>query len=442
MNPITSLVMIAWIPIVLYLFYRFPAPKAVIISFIVAWLFLPQKAGFSFPGFPDYERMSATVYGILLCTFIYDVGRFRQFQPGWLDLPMLVWCICPLFSSLSNGLGLYDGISQTLSQTMSYGGPYFLGRLYLNNLARIRQLAIAIFISGLVYVPFCLHEIIFSPQLHRIVYGYHPHVFEQSIRYGGYRPVVFMQHGLAVGMWMMAATLIGIWLWKTKVVTSVYGIHIRWLVGVLLTTFILIKSTGAYGLLVIGIGILFAVWQFRTSISLVFVIIFIGFFLQQGVLGESHLTQQIITVANNYGIPEERIHSLEYRFDNEELLGKKARERIILGWGGWGRNRISQYDDLTGELVDIAATDSMWIITFGTNGLVGLISLYTSMLLPVLCVCFLFPNKFLSNKQLAPMLVLAVIVTLYMIDGLLNYMANPIFILANGGISGMLLYKR
>lgn len=432
----TSLIMIAWIPIVLYLFYRFSASEAVIISFIVAWLFLPQRAGFSFPGLPDYERMSATVYGIILCVFIYDAGRFRQFKPSWLDLPMLVWCICPLFSSLSNGLGIYDGVSEALKQTVAYGGPYFLGRLYLNNLAKIRFLAIAIFLSGLVYVPFCLYEIRFSPQLHRLVYGYHPHFFAQSVRYGGYRPVVFMQHGLAVGMWMMAATLIGIWLWKTEVVKSVYGIHIRWLVGILLATFILTKSTGAYGLLIIGIGILFLAWQFRTSVALIVLVLSMFFYLQQNVSANSNLSGQIIGTLEHI-FPSERIQSVEYRFNNEEKLIAKAAERKFFGWGGWGRNRIMEYD-WKGELVDSAATDSLWIIAFGTNGLVGLIALYTSVLLPVLWITiFYFPASTWSNQKVASAAVIIVVVTLFMLDCLLNDMQNPVFILATGGITGL-----
>ena len=430
--------MIAWIPIVLYLFYRYPAHKAVIISFIVAWLFLPQKAGFSFSGIPDYERMSATVYGILFASSIYDSGRFRQFRPSWLDLPMLVWCICPLFSSLSNGLGIYDGISQILLQTMSYGGPYFLGRLYLNNLAKIRFLAIAIFISGLAYVPLCLFEISFSPQLHRLVYGYHPHSFAQSIRYGGYRPVVFMQHGLAVSMWMMAATLIGIWLWKTRAIESISGIHIRWLVGILLATFILLKSTGAYGLLVIGIGILFFAWQFRTSLALTILVISMFFYLQQSVSANSTSFEQIISTLENV-IPADRIQSLEYRLENEEKLTVKAAERKIFGWGGWGRNRITKYDDWTGQLIDEAATDSLWIIAFGTNGLVGLISLYGSILLPVLWFSiFYLPATTWSNPKVAPAAVIVVVITLFMLDCLLNDMPNPVFYLAAGGITGLM----
>ena len=435
----SQLIMIAWIPAVFYLFTKFKTQEAVIISFLVAWLFLPQRAGFTFPGIPDYERMSATVYGILLATVIYDVRRFRQFNLSWIDFPMLLWCICPLFSSISNGLGVYDGISEALTQTAAYGGPYFLGRIYLNSLASLRKLAIGIFIGGIIYIPLCLYEIRMSPRLHKMVYGYHGNPsFAQTIRYGGFRPTVFMQHGLSVGMWMMAATLIGIWFWKTGVIKQVYGIHIRWLVGILLVTFALTKSTGAYGLLLMGIFFLFFAWQFRSSIAFLVLICSIVFYLQQNVSASSQLTEQIVTTLTPI-VPAERMQSLNYRFDNETLLKEKARERITFGWGGWGRNRVFDYNT-QGEFKDISTTDSLWIITFGKNGIVGLIALFSSILIPVLSFSLLcFPAITWSNHKVAPAAVLTVIVTLYMLDCLLNNHPNPIFILATGGISGLVV---
>ena len=110
-----------------------------------------------------------------------------------------------------------------LNQTVTWGIPYFLGRIYFNDLQGLRELSVAIFIGGLIYVPFCLYEIRFSPQLHRLLYGYHQHDFSQTFRFGGYRPMVFMQHGLMVGMWMGMATLAGIWLaWTGALATHEY----------------------------------------------------------------------------------------------------------------------------------------------------------------------------------------------------------------------------
>lgn len=438
----SQLIMIAWIPIVFYLFLRFKTQEAVIISFIVAWLFLPQEAGFIFPGLPDYERISATVYGILLATIVYDIQRISKFDYSWLDLPMAIWCICPIFTSLSNGLGIYDGISESLTQTVAYGGPYFLGRIYLNNLAGLRKLAIGIFLSGLVYVPLCLYEIRMSPQLHQIVYGYHGNQsFNQTIRYGGFRPTVFMRHGLSVGMWMMAATLIGICLWRTGVIKQIYGFHIRWFVGILLVTFILLKSTGAYGLLLLGLIFLFLAWYFRTSIAFLLLIVAMVFYLQQSVSANTYITDSIITTVSRVIPDPERIHSLQFRFDNEEILGNKARERMIFGWGGWGRNRVYEYD-WKGDLVDISITDSLWIIAFGKHGLVGLVSVFGSILIPVLYFCLrCFPAGTWSHQKVAPAAVLTIITVLYMLDCLLNNQFNPIFTLANGGITGLVVSR-
>ncbi len=441
MSPQAQLVMLAWIPIVFYIFIRFETQRAVVISFILAWLFLPQRAGFPLIGLPDYDRMSGTCYGILLATFIYDAQRFNKFKLGWLDLPMLIWCLCPFASSISNSLGVYDGLSAVLARTVAYGIPYFLGRIYLNNLAGLRKLAVGIFISGLIYVPLCLYEIRMSPQLHRIVYGYLGNQsFNQTIRYGGYRPTVFMQHGLSVGMWMTAATLIGIWLWKTGVIRQLWGIPMSWLVSALIITFVLIKSTGAYFLLVLGIAILFVSWQFRTAILLVFLIVSMTLYLAQNALTETYITDQIVASLDEV-VPQERLQSLEFRFNNEELLADKARKRIVFGWGGWGRNRVYDYN-WEGELVDISVTDSLWIIAFGINGFIGLIAVFGSSLLPVLSFFWLrYPARTWLNPRVAPAAVLAVIITLYMLDCTLNNQTNPIFTLASGGIAGLILQE-
>jgi hypothetical protein len=438
MTPQAQLAMLAWIPLLLFLFIRFPVQKAVIIGFIGAWLFLPQKTEFSFVGLPDYDRVSAASYGILLATCIFDVGRFHSFKFGWLDLPMLIWCVCPLASSLSNGLGLYDGLSETLAQTVQWGFPYFLGRIYFNDLKGLRLLAIGIFLGGMVYVPLCLYEIRMSPQLHRIVYGY-LNRFGQSIRYEGYRPTVFMQHGLAVGLWMMAATIVGIWLWKAGVIKKVWGIPMDWLVPLLLITFILCKSTGAWLLGGFGLIILFAARWLRTSLPLLLLIggiFFYQFYVATGLFTPQQQASIISFMSQITN--EERAGSLKVRFDAEQLLGEKARQRIIFGWGGWNRNRVYEYNRW-GEPIDLAVTDSFWIITFGTRGLVGIFSITTALLLPAVILCWRYPAQYWFHPKVAPTIAVAVTVTLYMNDNLLNAMFNPVFPLISGGITGFVL---
>ncbi|HEY9693963.1 MAG TPA: hypothetical protein V6D15_17305 [Oculatellaceae cyanobacterium] len=436
MNFLVPIMMFGWIPAVIYLFRRFPAQHAIIISFITAWLFLPQ-AGYPLAGLPDYTKISATYYGVLLATLLYDVTRFSSFKFGWLDIPMLVWCVCPLASSISNDLGLYDGISATVAQTVTLGFPYFLGRIYLNNLAGLRKLAIGIFVGGLIYIPLCWFEFRMSPQLHRMVYGFAARgegSFAQTVRYGGYRPTVFMDHGLAVGMWMMAATLVGIWLWKTQVIKQLWGIPVSWLVVALFITFVLVKSTGAYVYLALGIVILFLARWFGTALPLLLLIMGLSSYVYMGATG-TFSGDQIVSFISQ--VDQERAQSLDVRFTNEKMLSEKARQQIIFGWGGWGRNRL--YDQY-GK--DISVTDSLWIIEFGNHGLVGLICFTASLLLPVVSLCMLrYPASTWSHPKVAPVAVLSVVLTMYMLDCVLNAMFNPVFIFLSGGLSGIILQE-
>jgi hypothetical protein len=441
MTPQAQLVMILWMPIVLYLFMRYPPRKAVVISFIAAWMFLPQRAGFALPGLPDYERMSATCYSILLGTAIYDVQRFSTFKFGWLDVPMLIWCICPFASSISNDLGAYDGMSMVISQTVGYGVPYFLGRIYLNSLDGLKQLAIGIFVGGLVYVPLCLYEARMSPQIHRMVYGYQGiRQFSQGIRFGGFRPTVFMQHGLSVGMWMMAAALIAIWLWQSKTLRQFLNVPMSVWVVILLVTVVMVKATGAYIYLLYGIITMLVAKFLRTSLPLVLLIVILSSYLYMGMTGSFTGAQadQIITVANQIAGPD-RAQSLEFRLDNEEILGEKARQRFIFGWGGYGRNRVFDYN-WAGELVDITVTDSLWIIAFGINGAIGLVSIFGSPLIGSFSFLWLrYPAQVWLNPRVAPAAMLATISVLYMLDCSLNNQPNPVFTVASGGVAGLVM---
>lgn len=441
MSPLVYLAMFGWIPFTLYLFSQYSQAgklgieRAVVLSFIGAWLFLPEIA-FPLPGLPDYTKLSATCYGILLATIIFDVQRFRSFRPGWLDLPMAIWCVSPVAASLTNNLGLYDGLSAMLTQIMTWGIPYFLGRIYFNNLAALRVLAKGIVMGGLIYVPLCLIEVRLSPQLHRWVYGFHQHSFAQTIRYGGFRPTVFMEHGLMVGIWMMAATLIAVWLWQTGVLKRLWNIPMGWLVVALVLTFVLLKSTGAYVYLALGLGILFLAYWLRTSLPLMVLMGVMSIYLYLGTTGSltAQQTQQLVNTAALV-TNTERSQSLQYRLQNEQILADKARSKMLFGWGGWGRSRVYDSSDR-----DVSVTDSLWIIAFGTQGLVGVISLTAALLLPVLMFFWQsFPARLWAHPQVAPAAVLAVVLALYMLDCLLNAMINPVFVLISGSITGLVL---
>jgi hypothetical protein len=251
MSFLIPIALFGW-PLASVLFFSFTSPRnAVLISILGAWLFLPM-ASYSFPGIPDYSKMTAASFGAILGTAIYVPTKFVKMQLSLLDIPMAVFCISPLFSSLSNGLGTYDGLSGCLGQFTTWGLPYLIGRIHFDSLESVAVLTKWLFYAGLVYLPFCLIEVRMSPQLHSWVYGYFQHSFAQTRRLGGWRPVVFMQHGLMVGMWMCMTSLIGIGLWKKRLPNSLFGQPIIYFIVGLLITAILCKSSGAILLLALG----------------------------------------------------------------------------------------------------------------------------------------------------------------------------------------------
>src|SRR5262249_10896494 len=130
---------------------------------------------------------------------------------------------------------------------------------------------------------------------------------------------------------------------------------------------------------------------------------------------------------------ERRAYSLGFRMMNEDLLTAKALKQPIFGWGGWGRARV--FDD---EGNDISATDGMWVIALGNNGLVGLISFYSALLLPMALLVNRFPARAWQMATMAPVCALAALVNLYAIDCIANGMVNPIYLLVLGGVTGVL----
>jgi hypothetical protein len=426
-NVFVPIALYGWFVVVLALFSCLPVRRAVLISFVGAWLFLPQ-AGIPITGLPDVTKISVTSFGVMAGIIVFTPGLLRQYRLSWVDLPVIVWCLSPLGSSISNKLGVYDGFAGVLDKILIWGVPYLVGRLAFNDLASLRELAIAIIIGGLIYIPFCLWEIRMSPQLHRLVYGEHQHAFVQTIRGTGYRPMVFMQHGLMVGMWMISATLVATWLWLSRSIRSVWQAPPSLIAGVLLVTSVLCKSVGSLVLLSIGLGTLFAVRFVRTPIVMILLVAGPPVYITLRAQDVWH-ADALVTLATH--INEERALSLAGRLQNEIDLMERAFQKPVFGWGSWGDWRIV---DERGE--DRTTADSLWIITLGQGGLVGLVSLLTTLLLPPLLLLRRVSVRQWLHPAGGGAAVLAVLLVLFTTDGLLNAMLNPIFIIAAGGLSG------
>lgn len=432
-NILVPIAMFGCIVVFLILFASMQPRRAVLASFLGAWLFLPIMV-YEVEGLPDYSKLFATCFGIMIAVIIFDFKRLIGFRPKWVDIPMFVWCTVPVASSVVNGLGVYDGLSESLDQIILWGIPYFLGRIYFTDWKHLKDLAVAIIISGVVYAPLVLFEMRMSPQLHNVVYGFLQHRFDQTFRFGLWRPMVFMQHGLMLAFWLMTVTLLAIWLWRSGTFRKISHPRLPfdipfWVAGglfLLLTIFSV--SVNAWLWLLIGLIALFVTERIQTPWLVIILILAIPFYIVTNGLG---LWPQDTAVDFAIGLfGPERAQSLEFRYNNEDLLSEKARDQWLFGWAGWDRQLVTQ------EWGPTTVPDSLWVIVFGKFGVVGLLGLVFSLLLPTIIFIYRYPPWLWAHPNLAPAAAMSVILILYMFDGLLNAMINPLFMLSAGGLLG------
>lgn len=413
---------LSWIPISLLVFSRTSRPRAVASCVVLGHLLLPQFS-IEVPGPIDLSKVNAIALGIVIPLLLYDARRISVRAIGMLDLPMVVWCLCPLASSLANDLGPYDGVSEVLNACLAWGVPYLAGRMYFRTRADVAELCRVVVIGGLLYVPLCAYEIRMSPNLHFYVYGFSQHVFSQTLRMGGYRPMVFMQHGLAVGLWMCAATATAYVLTWGRREERVLGIRMDVAALVLAATALAVKSLGSVVLLVLWLGSLTLGRIARSRIPVVALILLAPTYLSLRVATDWAPQRAVDEVR---GWLPGRAASLEARMSADRYIRDRAMKRPWFGWGGYNRFRGGRPG---------LPSDSMWAITLGQRGLVGLTALFALLALAPLAVARrLRPPQPTRDGQIALFAAVG-LTTLFALDCLVNAMPNPTYVLALGALT-------
>ena len=431
MNWLVPAALFGFAPLVVILFTALSPVRAVLVAYLAGWMFLPV-ADLQLFGFFDYSKGTAVPLVVFLGVLAFDSRRLRGLRFTLFDLPVAFFCVAPFVSSLANDLGWYDALSALTYQTITWGLPYLTGRLYFSSPQGLRRLGYAMLAAGMVYAPLCLWEIRMSPQLHATVYGFHQHDWTQTMRFGGYRPMVFMSHGLMVGLWMAAASLVGIVLWMSGAARRVWGIPLSLAVPTLLVTTVLCKSFGAIALLFLAAPALVAMRSLRTSLPMALLLCLPPTYVLLRTVGAWSGAELTGLVAE---LSPERANSLSFRLEAEEQLGLKAMEKPLLGWGGWGRSFVRRFEEL--ERTDTVITDSLWMLVFGKTGAFGLASLLLFFLVPVLALWRRCPPRLWASPRAALPWALGLVLTLYAFDSLVNAMVNPVYFLIAGGLCGL-----
>ena len=441
-NSFAYLALFAWPVVTLVLFTRLPAHSAVLWSLLAGFLLLPPKVAVDLPGLPPFDKTTIPSLSALLCALLVS-GRDRPAllprEPIALALLALLLA-GPVLTTLLNDdrlvygpttlppLGLRDAVSAIVA-TLLMIIPFLLGRHYFATPERHRELLAVLMLAGLAYSLPMLFEVRMSPQLNIWTYGFFPHSWLQQERYGGYRPVVFLAHGLATAFFALLALGAAITLRRLAPERSLHTMWTRgilllvllYLVGVLVLTKTL--SVYAYALFLVPVLLLAGP---RTQMRLA--ALMVAATLLFPVLRANDLVPTTTLVGLAEAVDAERADSLAARFFNEDILLEKAQERPLFGWGEWGRNRV--YDPVRGQ--DLSTTDGQWIVQFGSYGLVGFIGLFGLLALPVLRIWQRAPEEVpLATAGVAMLLAINMVnllpnstlltLTWLMVGGLLGY---------------------
>ena len=234
---------------------------------------------------------------------------------------------------------------------------------------------------------------------------------------------------------MATAALTAFWLWWERTF-RVVGLHPRlpaiglgWVTLGLTGIVVLMHSAGAVVLGFAGAAALVVARRVRTVVPLM-MLVFLPPLYVAARYTEFWDGQDLVKVTRDYGSAE-RAESLEFRFLNEYKLLNRAKEQPIFGWGDAGAAR--HVENASREKI---VTDSMWIITVGNRGLFGLTAFLAALMTPVLRVWWFNPPRRWLGPLDAPAAVLAVGLSLYLLDHMVNAMINPVFALVAGGLAG------
>ena len=425
MTVFAHVAMLGWIPLVLLIFALVPARRAILIAYIGGFLFLPNAA-YDLSGMPDFTKTMASSFAALLGVILFHPKALLAYRLRWYDVPMVIFCCSPVMTSVLNDLGIYDGLSALLERLVGWGLPYLMGRLYFGSREGMYELVLGLFIGGLIYVPFCLWEVRMSPNLHYHIYGFRSRGFHLGVRYGSYRPSVFLWSFIPVANWLAVTTVAGFWLWWSGRSSRFSGVSTLIPVGILLITTLLSKTLGAVVLLLVGVSVLLSRSFVRRPSLLKLLVLIVPFIIGARATG-MWSGEELVSLARMAG--EERSHSLEYRLGNENILAEKALQRPIFGWGGYGRSGIyNEWGD------GVSTTDGLWIIELGKSGLVGVASLLAIYMVPLLRFDRRYLRRSWLDPDIAPGAAAAAIIVMALVNNVPNVTINPLVQIAMGGV--------
>jgi hypothetical protein len=430
----------AWIPISLFFFRRYAVRVAILINFVGGWAVLPSASftqtndpfpywilGTCLPSDDFFTKASVTGITCLLGVLLFDRESFLRFKLSFWDLPMLVWCVVPLFSAFANMQALPVVARSELYQIFAWGVPYFFGRVYFTDAVSLRIAAKAFVIAGMAYIPICLIEIYIGPQIYAHLYGYQPYRWIGAERYVGFRPIGLLEDGNQLGIWMATSALLAIWLWRRRLVAAIFGIPVVWIAAILLVVTFLCQSVGSIVILVFLLPFVFTRQRYLpravAALFLLAIFAFMALRVANFISLRSLVEHNAVAHSAAEFLKGIQRQSFGWRLSQDEKHLGAAMEEPLLGSGAWDWWRASG-----------SRPWGLWLLTIGMYGLAGLLALECLQLLPIARTLWSPPAR--GDTQAFDLRnALAAAILMSAIDNLLNGSMILPLLLVIGGLS-------
>ncbi|SFU12561.1 O-antigen ligase family protein [Sedimentitalea nanhaiensis] len=439
MPPLLAL--FSWPLVVVVLARKFRPALAFILAILTGFLLLPETIAFDLPMLPALTKHTVPVLSVVLFITLFQTGKgktdSRSLIPEhpFVRIAVVGLVLGALLTVATNGdplrygpkvqpgMRLYDGFAHALTMAMMLL-PMLLARKFLARPETHVLLLRVLCFAALFYSLLALFEVRMSPQLNQWVYGFFPHSWRQHYRGGGWRPIVFLSHGLVVSLFFCCATLAAAGL--SRLYHKQRGKFLAAMAWLFLTL-VLTKSLGALVIVILMLpaALLWGVrGQLLTACAIAVLVLVYPIGRSTGVIP----IQQVAQIAES--ISPERAASFMTRVVNEDRLLAKAQQRPWFGWGLWGRSRIS--DPITG--VDITIVDGLWIGMLGASGWVGYLSNFGLLCLPIILL-FRHLRRYDIGMESS---ILALVLAANLIDLLPNSGLTPVTWVVAGALWGRL----
>jgi hypothetical protein len=383
-NAFAYLVFFGWPVVVLWLLFSYPAKKAIFIAITLGVLLLPTAFTIDLPLLPPLDK--ETITGLSIAVFLFLLRKkFRIFQPGLVTKLYIAYFIglvitvelnaMPIITAKKYlpGLTHYDAFSlmvRIILNTM----PFYLGRYFSTSVKDTEGFFKIVVIMALIYSIPMLYELKMSPQLHYMFYGIQPAQFLQQVRESGYRPMVFIGHGLALAFWFSTAVIAAGVLFKNKIRTTLTSPFAT--LCYLLVILFLCKTWSAIAYVIFGLLFIFKLKP-NTQVKWSLIIASLVILYPVAKVADVFPEREIVSMISQYS--SERAQSIQFRFQNEDAMLEHAMKKPSFGWGEWGRNRVYSIED--GR--DLTIVDGRWIGELGVNGWFGFLLSYAILLTPL-----------------------------------------------------------